>query len=454
MGGRWRGLAVAGLGAALAGSGMVAWAETDPGPPVTDDAALLPGFGQAVGQLIRVDPQASGLSFGVEIGAAKAGHQQYTSRSSSRVFDAGLIGLSLAGRGCKGDDPTWPMEAQPQAITIDSRTEGASDGQLLEEPPFARFVAADPQPASTASVSVQTLGVPGVVTVGPARAQAWSGMPEPGGREARATVDIAEVALLDGIVRLRGLHWESVHRGGVAESHSGTFTLGALEIGGVPVAVPDAGAAFDAVNGLLAPFGVRLGFPASHLSGTIQFVDPLAVVIEPSPARDALTGGLLRALHPLREAVLDALLTASCEWAPYITIADLLIGSVTGAGTFSVELGGTEATTEPIAAPPVMGAMPGVRAATAPSAAPIAAPAPAPRPPASTGPAAPPPAAPVGEELAAGPVAPIASDEGPTRDLAAAVGLATIALGIALAEADRRSMRRAQRAAAAAEEAT
>lgn len=446
MGGRWRGVAVVALGAAVAVPSLLV---QSPAQAQADDPAFLPGFGQAVGQLVRVDPQAAGLSFGLEIGAAKASHQQFTSRSSSRVFNAGLLGLSLASDACTGKPPTWPMEKQPQAITIDSRTEGAAEGETLVEVPFERFVAAAPSPSSEAYVTAQSLGIPGIAEIGLARSEARSGTPEPGLREARATVDIAEVSLLGGVVVLRGLHWEAVHRGGLVDEHTGTFTLGALEIAGAPIELPDVGVLFDTVNDLLAPLGIRLGEPVAHLSGKVQFIDPLSILIEPNPQRDALSGGLLRALHPLREALFDRLLALTCDAAALITVADLLIGSVTGAGTFSVELGGAEATTEPIAVP-------------APRATPTTAPAPTSTPPSITGRPAtngtapvtpvattPPLPSPPGTEAAAAIGEPIAAPvEEPGRDLAAVVGLVTMALGAVLVEGDRRSMRRAAREAA------
>ena len=449
MGGRWRGAAVVALGAAVAGwslfGGHPARAQLDP----STDPMLLPGFGQAVGQLIRIDPSASGLSFGVEIGAAKAGHQQYTSRSYSRIFDAGLIGLSLAAEGCKGDPPSWPMEDQPQAITIDSREEGAAEGETLADPPFERHVQADPSPSAEAYTTSQSLGVPGIIDIGVARSEARSGMLEPGVREAWAAVDIAHVTLLGGAVVLRGLHWESVHRGGVSESHAGSFSLGALEIGGVPVPLPESGDLFAFLNSLLEPLGVRLGEPVAHLAGKIQFVDPLAIIIEPHPTRDSVTGGLLRALHPVREALFDALIAADCDMAPLITVADLLIGSVTGAGTFTIELGGTEATTEPIAPPRGLGAAPGARASTATPAAPPRAGVRTPAAPVTTRPSPVATAGPV--EVAGETIEPIAAPvDDPGRDLAAVVGLVTIALGALLVEGDRRTMRRAQRAAVTA----
>jgi hypothetical protein len=408
-----------------------------------------PGFGQAVSQILRVDPQAAGLSAGVELGIAKAGHQNRSSLATSRVFDPGLTGLILAADNCRGEPGSWPGEEQPQPIRADSDDDRAAEAS---DTGFERRVTATDQPLAHAEIVSSATAIPGVLGVGASRADAESGLVGEGVREAWSSVEIDGVDLLGGIVRLSRLRWESRHRGGLEDTRTGSFTVGALEIAGTAVPVDNPTTAFDAANTVLGPFGIRLLAPAVHESGDVLFVDPLAVVIEPSPQRDALAGALVRAAQPGREALLDILFDVTCDVAGLVTVADVLAGSVTGAGRLSFELGGTEATTATIAPTARLGAPPG--SVTAPVSPQVLSTgtgggttAPAARPPVASSTAAP------AESVAAppSPALPVAAlpFPEPDRDLAAAVGLATMVLGAVLVEADRRTMRRAQRAAAA-----
>jgi len=442
-----RGVALAGLGLALLAPSLAGRAQAQPSATEVPG----PGFGQAVGQVLRVDPQAAGLSAGAEFAIAKATHQNRSSLATSQVFDPGLIGLIASQPTCSGGDPVWPEEDQPQPIRADSDDEHEASAT---DSGFSRHVTATEQPMAVAEILSDATSIPGLVAVGAARADAASGLVADGIRQAWSSVEIDGVDLLGGMVRLSRLRWESRHRGGLEEASDGAFTIGALEIGGTSVPVDNPVAAIDAVNAATGPFGIRLAAPAVHESGGRLFVDPLALIIEPSAQRDAVAGEVIRAAQPGREALLDAVIGLSCDVAGAITVLDVLAGSVTGAGRLSIELGGTEATTATIAAPARLGAPPGafatpvspgvlssnaapagVAAPAAPQPAPIAAPA---------APAAPPVAT-------AAPVAALPVPE-PGRDLAAAVGLATMLLGALLAEGDRRMMRRAQGAAATSTE--
>ena len=49
-------------------------------------------------------------------------------------------------------------------------------------------------------------------------------------------------------------------------------------------------------------------------------------------------------MQDLRQQVTEALIAQDCGNSTYITIADLVVGSFTGAGVFKIELGGVRAT--------------------------------------------------------------------------------------------------------------
>src|SRR5690606_15988718 len=101
----------------------------------------------------------------------------------------------------------------------------------------------------------------------------------------------------------------------------------------------------EALNSLLTPLGIQIRAPKVHVEQGIVYVDPLAIAIIPSEVRDTLVGALLDALASTRDTLTQLLLETSCSTATAITIAGLAVGTRSGAGQLSIELGGVQATT-------------------------------------------------------------------------------------------------------------
>src|SRR4051794_38692198 len=74
----------------------------------------------------------------------------------------------------------------------------------------------------------------------------------------------------------------------------------------------------------------------------------MSIGVVPNAQRDAVAGAVIGGIQPIRKALVDALLEQSCKNASYVTIFDLVVGSVTGAGEFALELGGVQATSSEI----------------------------------------------------------------------------------------------------------
>jgi hypothetical protein len=203
-----------------------------------------------------------------------------------------------------------------------------------------------------------------------------------------------------------------------------------------------------AINDALSQLGIVILPPVSHLEGDTMFVDAIKVGVAPNPTRDLVAGSVVELLQPAREALFQTLLDATCDSAAVITVADILLGSVTGGGSFTVAIGGAQAQLSTDDGP------------TAPSAAaPRVAPSTGAAPPAlgtvpfAVGPTG---AAPAGVTGAPpSPLRPRAASArlGRQSDGALAVGLGALALGVALVEADRRKMRQAAAAPSAPTEA-
>lgn len=414
----------------------------------------MPGTALATAQALKLNPTFASLSLGITVGFSAADYTNRVARAESRALDLGQIGATLAAEGCDGGDPTLPADQQPQPLRTDSRDPKAAQGYSEQEtwaPVVTKSVRASSAPDGEARTSAVSLGDGRTVSIDGAASRARAHVVDGATREALGTADVAGLDLA-GVVHLRGLRWEAVHRSGRQAHAEGRFSIGSLTIGGVPVPTSDPSAAFAAANAALAPLGIGLVAPKVRVADGVVSVDPLAVAVVPSAARDGFTRPVLEAAYPVRKALADALLQASCKTASFLTIADLLVGSVTGSGSFALQLGGVQATSGAVSTASFLQPLP----AAAPDAAPpggetvdLADPVP---PPSDTTSAAPPPAGAPGEAnppavapRAAEVALPAAHTTGERGGALAVVGLTGLLLLLGAAEADRRLMRRWRR---------
>jgi hypothetical protein len=466
------------VGVALAG--LLTFVAATPGTaapaaPSQDADAFNNGTGTATASGYKVNPIVGNLSFGITAGQSIAGHQNTAAQGQSAAIDLGVIGTSLAGEGCRGADPTWRAEEQPQPVIVFSTDEGAEQG--VEEDEYGvitKFARASTAPFAEAVTTVAPLGDEAVALVEGGQVIASSGVIDGNVREARAYTRIGSVTMGGGQIELRGLEWEAIHRSGAVEETIGTFNLGALLIGGEEIALPnDPVEQMAALDEVMRQVGFTVTAPRVREASGIIFVDPMIIGIIPNSERDDLSGGLLGGAQPIREAVFEELLALDCgelseqmgfnpPMNSTVTVFDIALSSVTGAGALLLELGGVRATTAEIdafafpalpplpdlpppppdlpAAPPEAASTGGGGGATSSSS--------------SSAPASSPPAeAPAPTESAAPEVAPteteqiqtiagIAGTRGGALALVGAIGLLALA---AAAEADRRQMLRAQR---------
>jgi len=317
---------------------------------------LAPGYGNARAYGVRLNPTTAQLSLAITNGISLASHQNQVATAEARAIDLGIIGATMAAEGCDGGDPTLPKDEQPQPLRTTSTEEGSSEGKTEQEDvppgtPVTKFVRADSTPFAEAITTTAPAGEPGAVEFAGVRTTSTSGLVD-GKREARAVTEIAEV-VLGGAVRLTNLRWEAIHRSDAAgEELTGSFTMGSASVNGEPIPTNDPAEAIAALNQVLNGIGLNLRVPTSRTApgpnGNIQFVDPLAIQVVPNPTRDGITGPLLEGAQPARESLFQAFLDATCDAATYITIFDIVLGSLTGAGSFNLEFGGVQAETRAI----------------------------------------------------------------------------------------------------------
>ena len=369
----WRGVAAAGLTCLVVASAL---AFTD-APAPADTPAFSNGQANATAQSFKVNPTASALSVGVTFGQALAGYQNTGAKADARGIDLGIIGTLLAAEGCDGSAPTLAADQQPQPLLADSRDPQSNAGQSSEEtinkqaiPAITKSVRATPTPMAQADTYYAPVAAPGLLQLQGAHASSLADVVGGKTREAVATVDVGELDIAGGLVKITGLHWEALSHTGADTKSKGSFTMGKLVIAGQTIPAVDPSAALTAINKAIAVFGIQFQLPKVHNDNGVLTVDPLSIAIVPAAARDAIFGQLLSAAQPVRSALADALLKASCKFGDVITVADITVGSVSGAGSFTLEIGGVSATSSDLKLSSDLQSIPDLSNAPSPIAAP------------------------------------------------------------------------------------
>ncbi|HUR77125.1 MAG TPA: hypothetical protein VMZ22_04195 [Acidimicrobiales bacterium] len=345
----YRRTAIAACGVGLA---VLATALTGPGvgPAVAGTPATLQtaGTASAIATSYKVNPTTASLSLGLSFGVSLAAYTNNVAQAEARGIDLGIIGSTLAGETCDGGAPTLPAEDQPQALRTDSR-EAAGPKTETEDwvPLITKNVEATAAPLGRASTTTSALTAPAaLVEFGATESKAVTQLVH-GTREALATVDISSVKIA-GLVEFAGLHWTATYKSGALDATEGVFSIGSFKVAGESLPTGDPGAAFDAANAALSRLGIQLEQPKPHIAAGILFVDPLVVRVVPNARRDQVAGTVFSTIQPTRESIVDILLAQDCGNATYVTVADLVLGSLTGAGSFGIELGGVQAKAEPL----------------------------------------------------------------------------------------------------------
>ncbi len=444
---------------------LLTFAATEPGgaaperPARAAPAAFSPGTGNAVALGYKVNPAFGGLSFGITAGESIAGHQNTAASAQSKAVNLGVIGVTLAGEGCEGAAPTLAEKDQPQPLLVSSDEEGAAQGRSADEAGAIKmFSRATKAPFAESITSVAPVGEPALAVISGARTHATSGVVAPGVREARAVTEIASLKLLNGTVAFGDMRWEAMQRTGAKTEDKASFEIGSLTIGGVKTPLPaDGSDQLRLLDATLTALGFQVVPPTIRREEGIVFVDAMKVGIIPSDLRDGLLlGPLLSAAQPIREDFTETLFRLGCGGdlsgvyafpsSTAVTVLDLAVGSVSGAGSLNLELGGVQATTAELGGFEGLGDLPALPAT--PDLPPVDTGAfgadgtgsEVASPPVAGGPSGP--SSPTGPT---GSTSPISAFEGERGGALLGVGAGGLLLLLASAEGDRRKMRRAQR---------
>ncbi|MDP1806058.1 MAG: hypothetical protein Q8K72_12885, partial [Acidimicrobiales bacterium] len=191
-----------------------------------------------------------------------------------------------------------------------------------------------------------------------------------GVREARAVTTIGSLKLLNGIVSLGDMRWEAMQRSGAKEEDSASFEIGSMTINGVKTPIPaDPSEQVRLLKDTLSAIGLQIVPPSIRREQGIVFVDPLIIGVIPSDLRDGLLlGPVLNAAQPIREDFTETLFRLGCGGdlsgvyvfpsSSAVTVLDLAVGTVSGAGALNLELGGVQATTSELTTFDGLGVLP------------------------------------------------------------------------------------------------
>lgn len=335
---------------AVAGVMLATFLATSPGSAAPQQEAFNNGTGSATALGYKANPTNGNLSFGITTGESLAAHQNTGATGQSRAVNTGVIGVTLAGEGCDGGDPTWAEEEQPQPVVVRSTDENAAEGRTeSEQGAIEKFARATPAPFAEAITTIAPSGDPAAIYISGGRTIARSGVIDGNLREALARTELGSVVIGGGAVELQNMTWEAIHRSGAVEETLGSFTMGNVLIGGQVTPLPGDGAdQLTALSDLLKPIGLTVTPPRIRVEEGIVFVDPMKIGIVQSEQRDGAVGSIVGGIQPARAALTEALLEMDCGNASFITIADIVLGSFSGAGELTLELGGVQATTSEI----------------------------------------------------------------------------------------------------------
>lgn len=349
------------VGAVAVAATTLTFALTSPGSGAQE--SFNPGTGSAIALVYKVNPLFGNLSFGITAGESVAGHQNTGASAQSKAINLGVIGVTLAGEGCEGANPTLPREDQPQPVIVTTDDPKSADGKsadVLGVPNLITMRArATKAPLAEAITTVSPIGDAGGVKIANGTATATSGVIKAGVREAKAVSEIGEISFFNGLLTLKGLRWEAVQRTGGTTTNAGSFSLGAINLAGNTIPLPpDPISQLSVLKDALGALGLMITPPAVRVAQGIVFVDPMRIGIIPSTLRDTIVSGILGGLSPVREAFTELLAQIGCgtdnniignNGKTAVTVLDLALASISGAGALTLEVGGVQATTSEIA---------------------------------------------------------------------------------------------------------
>jgi hypothetical protein len=272
-------------------------------------------------------------------------------------MDFGLIGSSLTAPACDGSPGAVTQDQLPKPLVVDNRKGTASASQ--DEAPLGqgsdslgggrKQASADATPMSHASVTDVSSSLASVVNISGGRSDAETRIDPGKARIADATAS-ADLTIA-GLVEIHNAQWHAVHRTGENPEQTGTFSVAATTVGGVPLPVDQIQPLQDAINQGLTETGITVALPrVVHITSPndVVQVTPLEIRIQDSPAGKTVLGPGLNATREQREQLLTQLYSMYCQAEGAGLVADIGLDIVSGTGFAIIDIGGVSVTSKAV----------------------------------------------------------------------------------------------------------
>jgi hypothetical protein len=329
------------------------------------DTSFVPGDALAQAQALTLAPTTGGLNYAITLATSISNYQDVEAQSLSQTIDLGAIGTSLESEGCNNSPPTLPQSDVPPPVQAESTNgnQSLSDSITPQSSPDGLGIGneaatATTQPSSGSLTTASNISVPGgMLSVNGMTSSAQAAIDNGATRTATATSDIGQISLGSGAVVLGGLQWNATQQSGGTTTATGTFSIGSLTVGGVPVDLSSLSSSanpqsvLSIINTALSPIGLNVQWPTQTTlsDGTVQ-ITPLVVGIDNNALGQQVIGANENSAQPVREALVNAVLSADCNLASEITVGDIGMGVLSGGGNLNLDFGGASAETDDLAA--------------------------------------------------------------------------------------------------------
>jgi hypothetical protein len=337
------------------------------------DTSFVPGNALARSQAISLAPTTGGLNYAITLATSVSNYQDMQAQSLSQTIDLGAIGTSIEAEGCDGSAPAVPQSDVPPPVQAESTNgnQSLSNSITPQSSPDGLGIGneaatATTQPSSGSLTTASNIAMPGgLLAVNGLTSSAKASIDNGATRTATATADIGQLSLGSGAtaVVLGGLQWTATQQSGGSTTSAGTFSVGSLTVAGVPVDLSSLSSSanpqsvLSVINTALSPIGLNIQWPTQTTlsDGTVQ-ISPLVVGIDNNALGQQVVGANENSVQPVREALVNALLSANCNFATELTVGDIGMGVLSGGGNLNLEFGGASAETDALAASSPFGA--------------------------------------------------------------------------------------------------
>jgi hypothetical protein len=353
--------AVIAAGALLAASAVLpAAGAATPGPPVP--SGFWTGEARASADTLTVGLRAANAVFGFTAGRSLAQYQDRTGSAEARALDLGALPVLFGGDQCDGSTPLLSAATLPPSTRADSGVAGSDASRRTEvrTPGIAggpvgdrvgvQDATATPRPSSKAVTESAPLDV-FLVALDGARTEVSTKL-EGRVREARAVVTARQLRILGGLFTFENPRWEALTRSGDRNHGGGAFLFDRATVLGVPrtagEVLADLSSFKRGLEQLLAPFGVVVDLPrVEPIDGGLR-VTPMGFRVQNPPFGAEVLVPFLGRIDPLVQALREQAVRIDCRNILTLTVVDVLLGVVAGAGSAEVLAGGVEVSTRAV----------------------------------------------------------------------------------------------------------